>query len=230
VPPDEYWPRVAEICRRHGVLVIADEVMTGYGRTGKKFGVDHWNVVPDILIGGKGLTGGYAPMGAVIATEAVVEPIITAGEELMFYTYSAHPAGCAVADKVLEILEREALVDRAAAMGHVLRARLEQRLGSHPNVADIRGRGLLQAIELVRDRATNEPFPKETRFTGKVVGAGLSEDVWFYPGGTDPARDVITLGPPFVITEAEIDRLVDVLANAITSAALRVEGHTAAAG
>ena len=229
VPPDEYWPRVAEICRRHGVLVIADEVMTGYGRTGKKFGVDHWGVVPDILIGGKGLTGGYAPMGAVIATEEVVEPIIAAGEELMFYTYSAHPAGCAVADKVLEILEREQLVERAAAMGRVLRDELE-RLASHPNVADIRGRGLLHAVELVRDRATKEPFPKETRLTSKVVAAGLAEDVFFYPGGTDPARDVITLGPPFVITEAEIDRLVDVLGSAITSAVARAEGRTAAAG
>ena len=159
VPPDEYWPRVAEICRRHGVLVIADEVMTGYGRTGKKFGVDHWGVVPDILIGGKGLTGGYAPMGAVIATEEVVEPIIAAGEELMFYTYSAHPACCAVADKVLEILEREQLVERAAAMGRVLRDRLE-RLASHPNVADIRGRGLLHAVELVRDRATQGAVPQ----------------------------------------------------------------------
>jgi adenosylmethionine-8-amino-7-oxononanoate aminotransferase len=230
VPPDEYWPRVAEICRRHGVLVIADEVMTGYGRTGKKFGVDHWNVVPDILIGGKGLTGGYAPMGAVIATEEVIEPIIAAGEELMFYTYSAHPACCAVADKVLEILEREQLVERAATMGRVLRARLEARLGSHPNVADIRGRGLLQAVELVRDRADASPFPKEARLTNKVVGAGLAEDVWFYPGGTDPARDVITLGPPFVITEQEIERLVDVLESAITSAVARAEGRTAAAG
>jgi len=230
VPPDEYWPRAVEICRRHGVLVIADEVMTGYGRTGKKFGVDHWGVVPDILVGGKGLTGGYAPMGAVVTSEAVVAPIIAAGEELMFYTYSAHPASCAVADKVLEIVERERLVDRAAAMGRVLRERLDARLGAHPNVGDVRGRGLLHAVELVRDRTTREPFPKETRFTNKVVAAGLSEDVFFYPGGSDPARDIITLGPPFVITEAEIDHLTEVLASAITSAAARAEGQSAAAG
>jgi adenosylmethionine-8-amino-7-oxononanoate aminotransferase len=148
----------------------------------------------------------------------------------MFYTPTPPPPGCAVADKVLEILEREELVERAATMGLVLRARLDARLGSHPNVADIRGRGLLHAVELVRDRATAEPFPKEARLTSKVVAAGLSEDVFFYPGGTDPARDVITLGPPFVITEAEIDRLVDVLASAITSAVARIEGRTAAAG
>ena len=146
------------------------------------------------------------------------------------YTYSAHPAGCAVADKVLEILERENLVERSAAMSRVLRDRLVDRLASHPNVGDIRGRGLLHAVELVRDRATKEPFPKEAKLTNKVVAAGLGEDVFFYPGGSDPARDVITLGPPFVITEAEIDRLVDVLGDAITSAVARAEGHTAAAG
>ena len=228
VPPDEYWPRLAEICRRYGVLLVADEVMTGYGRTGKKFAVDHWGITPDILIGGKGLTGGYAPMGAIFATEAVVEPIIEAGDELMFYTYSAHPAGCAVADKVLEILEREHLVERAAAMGLVLRDRL-QRLAAHPNVADVRGRGLLHAVELVRDKSTLEPFAKEARLTSKVVAAGLSEDVFFYPGGSDPARDVITLGPPFVITEAEIDQMVEVLGRAITSAVNRAEARTAAA-
>ncbi|HVR29568.1 MAG TPA: aspartate aminotransferase family protein [Thermoanaerobaculia bacterium] len=229
VPPDEYWPRLREICSRYGVLLIADEVMTGYGRTGTKFAVDHWAVVPDILIGGKGLTGGYAPMGAIFATEAVVDPIMAAGDELMFYTYSAHPAGCAVADKVLEILERERLVERAAAMGRLLRDRLEQVLGSHPNVADVRGRGLLQAVELVRDRTTLEPFPKAARLTSKVVAAGLGEDVFFYPGGSDPARDVITLGPPFIVTEAEIDRLVEVLGRAISSAAARAEGQSAAA-
>jgi adenosylmethionine-8-amino-7-oxononanoate aminotransferase len=229
VPPDEYWPRVAEICRRHGVLVIADEVMTGFGRTGRKFGVDHWGVTPDILIGGKGLTGGYAPMGGIFATEEVVEPIIAAGDELMFYTYSAHPAGCAVADKVLEILERERLVERAAALGKVLHQRLE-RLTSHPHVADVRGRGLLQAVEIVLDKGTLEPFPKEARVTSKVVAAGLAEDVFFYPGGTDPARDVITLGPPFIVTEAEIDRMVEVLGRAITSAAERVGERSAAAG
>jgi len=228
VPPDEYWPRVVEICRRYGVLVIADEVMTGYGRTGAKFGVDHWGITPDILIGGKGLTGGYAPMGAIFATDAVVEPIVANGDELMFYTYSAHPAGCAVADKVLEILERERLVERAAAMGRVLRAALD-RLSSHPNVADVRGRGLLYAVELVRDRTTREPFAKEARLTAKVIAAGLADDVFFYPGGTDPARDVITLGPPFIVTEAEIDRMVDVLGRAITSAVERVDGRVAAA-
>ena len=222
VPPDEYWPRVAEICRRHGVLLIADEVMTGFGRTGRCFALDHWEIAPDILVSGKGLGGGYAPMGGIFAREEVVAPIAERGDDVMFYTYSAHSGACAAAEKVLEILEREQLVERAAELGERLRKRLAS-LESHPHVAEVRGRGLLVAVELVRDRATLEPFPKEARLTGKVVGAGLSQDVFFYPGGSDPARDVIVLGPPFVIGEPEIDRIAEVLEASITSAVARVE-------
>ncbi len=222
VPPDEYWPRLAEICRRHDVLLIADEVMTGFGRTGKRFGVDHFGVVPDILVGGKGLTGGYAPMGGIFAREEVIEPIAANGDGLMFYTYSAHPASCAVAESVLDIMEREDLVERAARMGAVLRERLAP-LEEHPNVAEIRGRGLLLAIELVKDRATLEPFPVEARITNRVVGAGLAEGVFFYPGGVDPARDVITLGPPFIIGDAEVELIGKTLESAIGSAVARAE-------
>ncbi len=220
-PPDEYWPTILEICRRHGILVIADEVMTGFGRTGRKMAVDHWNIEPDILVAGKGLTGGYAPMGGIFTREDVVEPIARRGDELMFFTYSAHPATCAVASTVLAILEDEKLVERAAEMGERLRARLEP-LASHPHVAELRGRGLLQAIEIVKDRDTLEPFPAEARVTGKIVAAGLAEGVFFYPGGCEPARDVITLGPPFVIGDAEIEAIGSALEAAIESAVRRV--------
>lgn len=114
VPPANYWPRIREICDQYGVLLIADEVMSGFGRTGRSFGVDHWDVVPDIMVSGKGLTGGYMPMGAVFARESVLRPIAARGEDVMFYTYSNFPAACAVADRVLEIMEREDLVARAA--------------------------------------------------------------------------------------------------------------------
>ena len=221
VPPDDYWPKLAEICRRHGVLLIADEVMTGFGRTGKKFAIDHFGVTPDILIGGKGLTGGYAPMGAVFATEAVVAPIAARGDEVMFFTYSAHPASCAAADRVLQILEREALVPRAAAMGEKLGKRLS-RLLAHPNVGDVRGRGLLWGVELVADKATREPFPAQAGLTAKVVAAGIAEGVFVYPGGVDPARDVITLGPPFTISEHEIELIGERLERALESALARV--------
>src|SRR5262249_54372497 len=129
----EYWPAIADICRRHGILLIADEVMTGFGRTGKRFAVEHWNVTPDIIAGGKGLTGGYAPMGGLFARDEVVEPIAARGDDLMFFTYAAHPASCAAAETVLDILEREDLVARAAAMGEKLKRKLVERLGSHPH-------------------------------------------------------------------------------------------------
>jgi adenosylmethionine-8-amino-7-oxononanoate aminotransferase len=215
VPPDGYWPRVAEICARHGVLLIADEVMTGFGRTGRRFGVEHWGVVPDLLVGGKGLAGGYAPMGAVFAKESVLEPIAAAGDDVMFYTFGGHPAACAASLVVLDILEREKLVARAEAMGHVLRERLAARLEKHPHVAEIRGRGLLQAVELVQDRDTLAPFPAEARVTARVVATGIANGAFFYPGGCDPARDVLCLGPPFVIEPDEIDFLVDVLERSI---------------
>jgi adenosylmethionine-8-amino-7-oxononanoate aminotransferase len=223
VPPDEYWPVIEETCRRHGVLLIVDEVMTGYGRTGRNFGVEHWGVRPDILVGGKGLSGGYAPMGAVCATEEVLAPIIAAGDELMFFTYSGHPAGCAVSDKVLEILEREHLVERAATLGRRLGDRLGE-LSGHAHVGDVRGRGLLWGVEIVRDKHTREPFPKEAGITTKVVAAGLQEGVFYYPGGSDPARDVITLGPPFIVTEDEVDRMARTLGDCISSAVERTLG------
>ncbi len=220
VPPDGYWPRLAEICRRHDVLLIADEVMTGFGRTGQRFAVDHWGVVPDILVGGKGLAGGYAPMGGLFAREEVVAPLAERGEDFMFFTYGAHPAACAAAEAVLEILEREALVERAAKLGDELRERLAA-LESHPNVAEVRGRGLLLGIELVRDRATLEPFPPEARLTARVVGAGIGAGVFFYPGGSGAARDVICLGPPFTIGSEEIEQIATALPQAIDRAVAR---------
>jgi adenosylmethionine-8-amino-7-oxononanoate aminotransferase len=159
-------------------------------------------------------------MGGVFAREEVVAPIARAGDELMFFTFSAHPGACAAADAVLDILEREALVERAEKLGFALSRRLA-RLAAHPHVAEVRGRGLLHAVELVRDRVTLEPFPKEARLTARVVGAGLARGVFFYPGGCDPARDVILLGPPFVIGEAEIDHLVDVLEASIDAGVAR---------
>ena len=220
VPPDDYWPRIAEICRHYGVLLIADEVMTGFGRTGKRFALDHWGVVPDILIGGKGLAGGYAPIGGVFTSEAIVAPLAEKGADMMYFTFSAQPGACAAALSVLEILQREHLVERAAKMGERLGDRLAA-LESHPHVAQVRGRGLLQAVELVKDKATLEPFPRKANLSARVVGAGLKNGVFFYPGGgggnghPGEARDVIVLGPPFIVEDAQIDEMVTVLEQSI---------------
>jgi adenosylmethionine-8-amino-7-oxononanoate aminotransferase len=223
-PPDGYWSRISEICRDRGILLVFDEVMSGFGRTGKRFALEHWGVVPDILVSGKGLSSGYAPICGIFAREEVIAPIAAARDELMFFTYAAHGGVCAAADAVLDIMERERLVERAAVMGQKLRERLK-KLDDHPNVAEIRGRGLLLGVELVEDRDTRTPFPKQAALTAKVVAAGLELGAFFYPGGSGPAPDVIVLGPPFTIGETEIELISDILERAISSAVERVQNR-----
>ncbi len=220
-PGPRYWPEVQRICHEHGVLLIVDEVMTGFGRTGEKFGCDHFDVKPDIMFAGKGLTAGYAPLAGIYTTEDVVAPLAARGESLMFYTYGGHPGACAAADTVLEILERDDLVARAATQGNKLKALLEDRLGEHPHVAEIRGRGLLLGIELVADRETLELFPAEAGITNAVVGCGLREGAFFYPGGTGAVRDVICLGPAFTVSDDELEMIADRLLRAVDAATAR---------
>ncbi len=215
LPPADWWPGLIEVCHRHGVLVIADEVMCGFGRTGRRFGIEHFGVVPDILIGGKGLAAGYAPVGGLFTSEAILDPLVRAGEQPMFFTFDGHPASLAVANKVLEIMEREDLVARSASMGELLRARLEEEFNDHPNVAQIRGAGLFVGLELVRNRDTLEKFPAAAGVGAKVTAQGLDRGAWLYPGGTARARDTVMLGPPFTIESEDVDFLVDVLHESI---------------
>ena len=215
VPPEAYWPGIREICDRHDILLIADEVMTGFGRTGRTFGYQHWPFAPDILVAGKGMAGGYAPLTGIFATEAVAAPIAETDIAVMFHTFAAHPAACAAGDKVLEIMARENLVERAATTGEKLMAALSDALGDHPNVAEIRGRGLLQGVELVADRDTLERFPLEDNVTMKLVGECLRRGVFIYGGGTGVVRDVMVIGPPFIIDDNDIDRIVSALSGAI---------------
>ncbi len=218
IPPDDYWPAVQELCNEHGILLILDEVMTGFGRTGQDFAYQHWPVTPDILVGGKGLAGGYAPLGGVFATETIGEALESGGFPVMFNTFGAHPAACAAGAEVLDILREEKLVSRARDLGATLAAHLEEAFKEHPHVAECRGRGLLQAIELVRDRESLERFPIEDGMTDKVIGAALDMGVFFYPGGTEAVRDIICIGPPFIIDEAQIEQMVEVLRKAVDEA------------
>ncbi len=219
VPPvKEYWPKLAEICRRHEILLIADEVMTGFGRTGKRFAVDHWNLKPDVLIGGKGLTGGYLPMGMIAVDEKLVEECEQAGADFMFYTYSAHPLACAMADKVLEIMEREHLVERAAELGAQLGAQLKEQLSGHPMIGDIRGTGLFWGLEIVRDKAMKAPYAPELRVTNRVVAAALKHDLFVYPTSGmagNAGGDGVMVTPPFIIGPPEIDYIVRNLRTAL---------------
>lgn len=180
VPPDDYWPRVKALCDEYEILLIMDEVMTGFGRTGIKFGFQHWDVQPDILISGKGLAGGYAPLGGLFTTEAIGQAIEDADFQVMFNTFGAHPAACAAASEVLNILTEEDLVTQAALRGDYLQTSLKQTFSQHPHVAEVRGKGLLSAIEIVADRDTLAHFDASLAVTNKVVGHGLKNGVFFY--------------------------------------------------
>ena len=218
VPPDDYWQAIAEVCRRHGVLVISDEVMTGFGRTGRWFGVDHWGVRPDILVGAKGGTSGYVPFGLVAASGQVFDAVMAGPGFVHGFTYSHHAVGSAAAGEVLRILESEHLVEASATKGERLQARLRERLGGHPHVGDVRGKGLLVGVELVADRETRAPFPRAQKVTETVLKAGRAGGVLLYPstGLADGTNgDAIVLGPPFVTTDAEIDLMVERLGEAI---------------
>lgn len=216
-PVAEYWPRIAEICQRYDILLIADEVMTGFGRTGRRFAVDHWGVSPDVLVGGKGLTGGYMPMGMIAVDERRVAECERAHAEFMFFTYSSHPLACGIADRVLEIMERERLVERAAEVGAGLGARLKEELFGHPLVGNIRGVGMFWGIEFVRDRATAEPFERSSRVTLKVIEAALKRGLFVYPstGMAGNGRgDSVMVTPPFIIGEEEIGFIAATLRSA----------------
>lgn len=214
VPPEGYWPRVQAICRKYDVVLIIDEVMTGFGRTGTKFACDWAGIEPDIMVSGKSLACGYAPIVGVYATEEIVKPLKEAGQSLMFYTYGGAVGPCAAALAVLDILEREKLVERAAEMESVMETALAP-LRQHPHVAEVRGKGMLWAVEIVRDRETLEPFPLDAQVTGQIVSEGMQNGVYFYPAGTGPVRDVIVLGPPYISTEEEIGEIVRVLTKTI---------------
>lgn len=207
IPPDDYHRHVRQICDRYGVLLILDEVMTGFGRTGTLWACEQFGVVPDLLCTAKGLTSGYLPLGAVLVGDHVIEAIAEA--DLPFehgFTYAGHPVSCAVAMKNIEIIEQERLAERAARMGERLRAGLVAR--DNPYIAEVRGRGLMVAAELVRDRETRERFPAgDQPFRFAVEAGALREGVIT---GIAPYRDTLMITPPLVITEEEVDRLVDV--------------------
>lgn len=221
VPPDDYLPGLRSICDDHGILLICDEVMTGFGRTGVKFGADHVGVVPDLMVGGKGLGGGYVPIGGVFASDHVVEPIAEADLTVMYFTFSGADVVCAVADRVLTIMEDEDLIARAATMGTRLADLLEQALGDHPNVSDIRGRGLMQGVELVKDRQTGAHYGGA--LAPAVVGEALERDCWIYPAGSAGVPDALLFGPPFTVSDAELESMVGICVESIDAGVASME-------
>jgi adenosylmethionine-8-amino-7-oxononanoate aminotransferase len=207
VPSRDYHRRVAELCREHDILYIADEVLTGCGRTGRWFACQHFDAVPDILLLGKGLTGGYAPLSAVVASREIAA--VLAGGSGAFnhaQTWSHHPVACAAGAAMVRYLKRHRLVERCAELSAGFFAELAT-LAEHSAVGDVRGAGLLAGIELVRDRATREPMPRAWRFAERLVESAREQRLILWPnvGHVDgEAGDLVMLAPPLVVTPAEI--------------------------
>ena len=211
VPPDDYFPRIREICNRYDVLLVADEVITGFGRTGRLFALDHWGVEPDIVQFAKAITSGYFPFGGIGVSDAIAATLDEAGRPWMHaYTYSAHPVGCAVALRTLDIVEDERFAEQAGTKGEELLGGLRAALGDHPHAGDIRGKGLMCALELVEDRASKRPFPPE-----RGVGAAVLRETLDRGLVSRVKGDTYVLAPPIVITSEQIERLVATLADAV---------------
>jgi len=226
IPPQpEYFPIVREICDRYDVLLIVDEVITGLGRTGRTFGIDHWGVVPDFMTMAKGLGGGYAPIGAVAISDRVAETFRARGiafDHLL--TYAANPLVAAAACEVLDILAEERLVERAASLAGPFFER-GRRLLSHPTVGDVRGLGLLMGVELVRDRTTRQPFPPGANAAAVVASEALRRGLVIYPGsGTADGvvGDHFMICPPLTIEEAQLDLLFELLDDSLHAAEARL--------
>lgn len=219
-PHKDYWPMIREICDKNGVLLIADEVITGFGRTGKMFGQEHWDYIPDITTMAKGLSSGYVPIGATMARKEIADEFI-GGEEKTFnhlFTFGGHPGATAAALKNLEIMEGEGMIENSANMGQYLYDQL-QTLYEHPIVGNVTGgTGLLASVELVKDRDTKEKFPKELKLGDKLTEGFLKRGLL-----TRQRGEMIFLSPPLCITRDEVDHIVKGLDESIADAAATLE-------
>jgi 4-aminobutyrate--pyruvate transaminase len=207
VPPERYWPAIKEVLDRNDILLIADEVITGFGRTGSMFGVEQFSVQPDIVSIAKGVTSGYIPLGAVGVSDSIYEQMLEPDAMFMHgFTYSGHPVGCAVGLANIDIIERENLPQNAREQGAYLLSRLEELLG-HQNVGEVRGKGLMMIVELVKDKQSREPL---TGIAGPLLAATRKRGLII--SATDMG---VSLSPPLILTKEDSDQIVDALQGAI---------------
>jgi len=210
-PQDDYFPRIREICTRYEVLLVSDEVITGFGRTGTKFGLEHWGVEPDMIQFAKGITSGYFPLGGIGLSDEIAKTLDAADPVWMHaYTYSSHPVGCRVALANLDIIEREGLVGEAKRKGRKLLDGLAGALAAHPHVGDVRGLGMMCAVEIVKNKATKEEFPAADK-----VGFRVHEETQKRGLYSRHRGDVFLLAPPLVTTDAEIDRIIQIMGESV---------------
>lgn len=212
IPPPEYLPRLREICDRHGVLLIFDEIITGFGRTGKMFAAEHWEVVPDIMTVAKGLSSGYAPIAAAICRQRIARPFGGVPQKALAHllTFGGQAVACAAALANLQIIQEERLVENAARQGRALMAQLEELAQRHPVIGDVRGLGLLCAVELVANRETKEPFPADGPEVARLL------DILGDLGVLTRAEPSLCLAPPLCIQREDIDRLVAIIDTALS--------------
>jgi adenosylmethionine-8-amino-7-oxononanoate aminotransferase len=217
VPPAGYMQRVREICDRYGVLLIHDEVMSGGGRTGRFFAAEHWDVDPDILVVSKGFAAGYAPLGAMVAHEKIVEPVLDAGGFIHGFTYAGNPLACAAGLAVIEEIEREGMMENADRIGALLKSRLEGLMQRFPIIGDVRGKGLLLAFELVRDRESMKPLPRAFGAFNRLVELAYERGLIIYSRRTRGGYegDHFLVCPPMIASEAHVDEIMDGLTGAL---------------
>jgi adenosylmethionine-8-amino-7-oxononanoate aminotransferase len=217
-----YFKAVRRICNRHGILLILDEVMCGMGRTGTLHACEQEGVTPDLMAIAKGLGGGYAPIGALLLQAKIFQTLAEgSGAFQHSHTYTGHPLACAAALAVQRVIQRDDLLANVRRQGAHLERRLRERFGNHPFVGDVRGRGLLQGLELVADRGTKEPFDRARKLNARVKHEAMARGLMVYPmGGTADGKrgDHVLLAPPFIIDNAAVDVIVERLGDAIDAA------------
>lgn len=230
-PPKNYFKVIKKICDDHDILFIADEVMTGFGRTGTMLACEQWDVLPDLVAFGKGMGAGYAPIAAAVASEKVMEPILAGTKSVMSgHTLSANPQSCAVSLAVLEYLEKNKIMNEVESKAVYLRNGLEKLKGMFPFVGDVRGKGLLLGIEFVKDRDSKTPFPRTAMITQKMVSIAKEKGLLIYPAcaGIDGVNgDAIIISPPLTITKLEMDELISLLKETLDFLKVQIEygGH-----
>ena len=215
VPGPNYWPMLREICDRYGCLLIADEVITGFGRTGKMFACEHWGVTPDIMTVAKGITSGYIPMGGTILRKPIADVFVGSPQAAFKHviTFGGHPVAAAASLKNIEIMENEGMVENAARMGRYLLDGLEELKEKHQIIGDVRGLGLLCGLDIVKDRQTKQPFPAEAGLAARLT-QGFSDNGVLLRGG-----DGMNIAPPLCVTAGEIDDIVSVFDKVIAQTA-----------
>jgi len=213
VPQDDYFHRIRAICDHYQVLLVADEVITGFGRTGQLFALAHWGIEPDIVQFAKAITSGYFPFGGIGISDTIADTLRETGRPWMHaYTYSGHPVGCAVAIRMLRIIKDESFPEQAATKGRRLLNSLRSALGNHPHVGDIRGKGLMCAVELVEDPASKQSFSADRKIGIAVNREAVARGLFSRVKG-----DCYLLAPPIVTTESQLDKAVDIVAESVRS-------------